>query len=1391
MRRWFLALLLVALLLLVGAAAAAAAPLLPPWDGNPISHGLGPTYGESWPVPVPINEAVYNLQGAPHDTSTLAVMPYADVGPLLAQFQTEASAAGLPQRMTYRVSGQSAGGRDLYVAVVNDLETANQRRDYARWQHIRDVELTDPAAAQALLAWSGSNVKMPIYIEADINGNEYEGTDAMMQVIRDLVTTPLGVNTTVDELLNHAILVVVPTSNPDGRVMGIRGNAAVADTNRDYFLQSQPEEQIDAAIQQEWLATGALHLHGYVSPMLVDGDTKPLNPGTDAIKYYTWNTQRVAASKAAFAAAGFGMQTPVMDWNASGNIPATYTITSATESVNTVTITTSTSAGQIAVGNTVTIAGVAESGYNGTWTVTAKPSNTTLQYTATAAGLPPSSGGTAVSPAGPSYAETWDGWGPFYGQTYMSFLGVDSSTCEMSNNNTLEGAPSAQINGRLKAKVEQYLDFYSAADFWLSHRYDMMSDQVSMFLDGVTNAPTNPNAFADSEYLTDLGFTDYNNNWMLTYPQAFVIPWGAGQRSDAEANRIVQWCLNNGIQVQKSTEDFQWGEQTFSAGSYVVSMNQALRGLAWNCFAAGTDIESRISALYASPAAWSHGLLWGADTVEIPRGDATFIPATVQIMAPSSLTGGVRGGVDAAADFYSVTPKGVSEDKAILGLLKDGVSGYMAEEAFTSTTGGATPAGSLIFPADAKTAAALDAAGQASGLWFERNVGVAMPATTVVADAPKVAILVNSLPTSGADTDGCLGRIFGTAYEKYVATTGTATSLQGSTSNPLNGFNVIYNAGGAWPSSAASIAPATVPATISATGATEADTTVTITTSGSLPGTLKVGSSVTIAGVGVAGYNGTWTVTGILSTTRFTYTNTTSGLANSGGGTVTSADIVAGATESGNTVTLTLNNAYFGNLQVGSSITVAGVTVAGYNGAFTVTAVPSATQIQYTNATTGLGDSGGGTVTSADVNAVAKSRLNAFFAHGGGYLANSNSTTGFSFLSTTSPALINGTLTQGSQSAYGGIALWANVGGSGSPITGPYPSADTMFLPSNVTYFTSLPGDNVSVDARYTASIATLGPENGFISGMWLNRSAAANSAPVLVHGTTTAGSRYTAYATNPFSRYDAEREWPLVVQSAWWSDLMDEGDIAFTVAASAGAHGAISPSGDKLVAVGNDVTYTIKPDTGYHLVDVLVDGVSVGAVTSYKFDNVAEDHTISASFAINTYHITASAGPNGSITPSGTVSVDYGQEQAFTITPDPGYQIVDVLVDGSSVGAVSSYTFTDVAAGHTIAASFAVNPPWKITFSLSSSSVAVNTSVKFYGAVSSDGKPASGSVALQRKKSGGSWGTWKTVALNGAGKYSITVKMTSKGTWSFRTVKASDPGHTKTYSHVLQLKVH
>ena len=146
------------------------------------------------------------------------------------------------------------------------------------------------------------------------------------------------------------------------------------------------------------------------------------------------------------------------------------------------------------------------------------------------------------------------------------------------------------------------------------------------------------------------------------------------------------------------------------------------------------------------------------------------------------------------------------------------------------------------------------------------------------------------------------------------------------------------------------------------------------------------------------------------------------------------------------------------------------------------------------------------------------------------------------------------------------------------------------------------------------------------------------------------------------------------------------------TITASAGAGGSILPVGSVAVGQGWDQTFTIKASSGYAVADVLVDGASVGAQYSYTFANVTASHTIAVSFTdtgsvVRT--ISASADTGGTISPSGSVSVNMGWDQQFTITPDTGYAVADVMVDGVSVGVRYSYTFSGVIADHTISASF------------------------------------------------------------------------------------------------------
>jgi hypothetical protein len=148
------------------------------------------------------------------------------------------------------------------------------------------------------------------------------------------------------------------------------------------------------------------------------------------------------------------------------------------------------------------------------------------------------------------------------------------------------------------------------------------------------------------------------------------------------------------------------------------------------------------------------------------------------------------------------------------------------------------------------------------------------------------------------------------------------------------------------------------------------------------------------------------------------------------------------------------------------------------------------------------------------------------------------------------------------------------------------------------------------------------------------------------------------------------------------------------TITATAGAGGTINPSGAIVVTPAANQTFTITPDAGFGVADVVVDGVSQGAIAAFTFSNVIADHTITASFIANpALSITATAGAGGAISPTGAVIVASAANQTFTITPNAGFGVADVAVDGVSQGALTTFTFTNVTANHTITASFVGNP--------------------------------------------------------------------------------------------------
>ncbi|HXB02146.1 MAG TPA: chitobiase/beta-hexosaminidase C-terminal domain-containing protein, partial [Opitutaceae bacterium] len=267
------------------------------------------------------------------------------------------------------------------------------------------------------------------------------------------------------------------------------------------------------------------------------------------------------------------------------------------------------------------------------------------------------------------------------------------------------------------------------------------------------------------------------------------------------------------------------------------------------------------------------------------------------------------------------------------------------------------------------------------------------------------------------------------------------------------------------------------------------------------------------------------------------------------------------------------------------------------------------------------------------------------------------------------------------------FTITANSGFSVSSVTvdGASQGAITSYTFSNVqanhtisATFASVPTFTITASAGANGSISPSGSVS-VTQGASKSFSITANSGFV-VSSVTVDGASQGAITSYTFSNVQANH-----TISATFAPVP-----TFTITASAGANGSISPSGTVTVNQGASQSFTITPNSGFKVSSVTVDGASQGAITSYTFSNVQANHTISAAFTQITYTITASAGSNGSISPLGAVTVNSGASQSFTITPSSGFNVSSVTVDGANQGAVTSYTFSNVQANHTISATFA-----------------------------------------------------------------------------------------------------
>jgi Zinc carboxypeptidase len=680
---------------LVGSSPAAAA-IGPPWCGTPIPDATAALPDGTGP-----NDPVGSY---PH-------IPWYAIGCTL-----DGIAAQSNGRMTVEVIGQSALGRDMYLVTINALDTAHQKKSFKNWQQFRKLALKDPKQAQIGL-WSMSGaLKVPLYVQAGIHGNESEGIDASLQIIERLATTPYGTDPEVDAILDDAIVLFNVIQNPDGHILNQRANGNNFDLNRDFLTQSQSETRASISVMQKWLPPDMLDLHGYVTPTLVEATTKPHNPSIEYDLWLKWNQSRIDANEAAMNAIGMAVTRPINDWCPNGSAP---------------------------------------------------PASTGL----CAGGITP----------GPAVAEGWDDWGPFYTPMYAQHIGLNGSTVEMCNSTgTACGVPGSTTHprGRVGSRTAQYTVVWSTLLFDVSNAYSLTWDQAEVYIRGAHNEPRP--ACCPAPF-------DVANNWMTEYPDAHVIPVGNGQRSDAEANRVVEWLFANQVEVWQTTADFTWRGQTFQKGSYIVFMAQPRRGLANTALGIGDDVSSSINQLYAPPAAWSHGYLWGADIVTIPRNSDDFYPDRREIKKPARLSGGVDKG---KADRYVLEIDSATAVRTLNELVGSGVTAQIALTPFNGTAG-LLAAGSAVFAADLVTKEKLDTIGKERALHFQPALAASLPALDPVDHAPRIAVLTGAINQDVWS----LQNLGFTADPISTATINTALT------DPLEGYDVVFNTGN-WPSAA-------------------------------------------------------------------------------------------------------------------------------------------------------------------------------------------------------------------------------------------------------------------------------------------------------------------------------------------------------------------------------------------------------------------------------------------------------------------------------------------------------------------------------------------------------------------------------------------------------------
>ncbi len=477
--------------------------------------------------------------------------------------------------------------------------------EWDEWQRLSDLRFEDPHRA---LAEFQSGAYDNWRTPLLINNNIHGNEwEGTDASLRVLEELAFSNDPDVLETLENHVVAFIVSNNPDGRVAGVRANANGFDLNRDYITGSQPESRAVREQIVRYSPMTMLDIHGYVWDNNVGATLiePTTGPHGDNYEYDLYIPKALRNALAMEARVVSEVGDDLAAWAAD------------------------TQSG-------------AFPGPQRVWL-----GKTDIPYR--------------------DDPEGWDDWPPIFTPMYAMYHGAIGHTVEIPIGRPGSGWTTEQLDRRADINIRVAMAAIQAnIDYASENQDELIANQLEWFRRGVDGESARP---IDDQLALDLAFGNNAKTHLQEYPSAYVIPIGSGQRSDAAAARLVQFMIDNDVQVYRAWRPVQVNGTLIGAGSYVVDMHQAKRGLANTILEVGRDVTNEFDQMY-DISAWSLGHLWGA-TVQRIDSDVTLDFKALRPVTEAHATGSVAPGNRAA---YGLQADSLAGIQAVNHLLDEGVN---------------------------------------------------------------------------------------------------------------------------------------------------------------------------------------------------------------------------------------------------------------------------------------------------------------------------------------------------------------------------------------------------------------------------------------------------------------------------------------------------------------------------------------------------------------------------------------------------------------------------------------------------------------------------------------------------------------------------------------------